>query len=55
MVLKIKAFFSLTPKKMENSLANYEIENDNVNKCHLSTMDILDVNNENFMDFQNTN
>ena len=63
-VPKIKAFFQLTPKKMEDTLASHEIEDVDVNDAaiglveaerELSAMEMLDANDEDFMDFQTTN
>lgn len=63
-VPKIKAFFQFTPKKMEDTLASHEIEDVDVNDAaiglveaerELSAMEMLDANDEDFMDFQTTN
>ncbi len=60
-VPKIKAFFQLTPKKMEDTLASHEIEDVDVNDAavrlveaerELSAMEMLDATDENLTDFQ---
>ena len=60
-VPKIKTFFQLTPKKMEDTLASHEIEDVDVNDAavrlveaerELSAMEMLDATDENLTDFQ---
>ena len=63
-VPKIKTFFQLTPKKMEDTLGNHKIGDVDVNDAaiglveaerELSAMEMLDANDEDFVHFQTTN
>lgn len=63
-VPEIKAFFQLTPKKMDDTLASLEIENVDVNDAaielfeaerELSAIEMVDAHYEDIMNFQTTN